>query len=100
MLCLSQLQGIPEDEQKRLADDVKALSAQTVSSDAKLVALGSILLNTVGEGVLKGAVEFFRESHHGLVGRATFPPVTNADTDDKLESSAAPNGHAGVLPQA
>jgi len=85
MLCLAQMQGITEDEQKRLADDVKALGARKVSKKTKLITLGSILLNAVGEVVLTSAVEFLKESHERPVQEEDYPPVP-VEVDAKVEA--------------
>lgn len=61
--CLFLMQSVSAEDQKRLADDVKALSDQPLNSEVKLLSLGSTLLNTVGENVLKSAVAAYRECH-------------------------------------
>ena len=60
-LCLSMLRGISEQDQKQLAADVNALTQQNLRDEFKLISLGSILLNLVGESVLRSAVGAFKE---------------------------------------
>jgi hypothetical protein len=60
-LCLYLMQSIPPERQKQLAEDVRALSEQSLEDDIKLISLGSTLLNTVGEGVLRSAVAAFKD---------------------------------------
>lgn len=54
--CLALLQNMPQEEQERLARDVVALSESSMEDDAKVRALGLVLMNTVGEAVLEAAV--------------------------------------------
>jgi hypothetical protein len=71
-LCLYLMQSIPPERQKQLAEDVKTLSEQKLDDDIKLISLGSTLLNTVGEGVLRSAVAAFKD---GQKRKQTIVPV-------------------------
>jgi len=62
--CLFLMQSVSAEDQKRLADDIKALAEQNLQDDVKLISLGSALMNTVGENVLRSAVAAFRESQN------------------------------------
>ena len=46
-LCLALMQAVSPLEQKRLADDIKAIEAVNTSDDTKLISLGSALLGIV-----------------------------------------------------
>jgi hypothetical protein len=78
-ICLFLMRSIPEEEQKRLAEDVKSLQQQKdLSDDSKLISLGALLLDTVGEGVLKSAVDFFRKSQARLGASGRIDPPADA----------------------
>lgn len=73
-LCLFLMQSISQEDQKQLADSVKALKEQDIQSELKLISLGSALLNTVGESVLRSAVAAFRDAQTRALSHASEAP--------------------------
>jgi hypothetical protein len=58
--CLALMQNVPEDEQKKLLNAVKTLTADETEGAIKVRMLGLHLLSVVGPAVLTAAVEALR----------------------------------------
>jgi hypothetical protein len=59
--CLALMQNLPRDDQDTLAREIAALKARTDITDrTKILSLGLLLMNAVGEGVLVAAVDSLR----------------------------------------
>ena len=55
--CLQLMQNLPADDQAALARQLVALRGSTMDDSIKVLNLGLVLMNAVGPGVLKAAVE-------------------------------------------
>lgn len=63
--CLALMQNLAPEEQRQLADEIDRLSRQTMPDYAKTLILGIALMNLVGEGGLRGAVETLGDQIRG-----------------------------------
>jgi hypothetical protein len=61
LYCLALMQNVPDDEQKRLSDSLALLDAAPIDPAIKVRILGLHLMNVVGPGVLKAAVDSLRD---------------------------------------
>jgi hypothetical protein len=72
--CLALMQNLTPEEQRQLADEIDRLSRQTVPDYAKTLILGIALMNLVGEGALRGAVDALGDQIRGSA-----PPSSPTD---------------------
>jgi hypothetical protein len=65
LYCLALMQNVPDDEQKRLSDSLALLDTAPIDPAIKVRILGLHLMNVVGPGVLKAAVNSLRREMTG-----------------------------------
>ena len=85
-LCLYLLQGIPEEKQKELADEVKTLELQKMQDNMKLMSLGLALMNTVGSDVLEKSVDALKDFGPGA-SKGILDDVSKTQEDDESEEN-------------
>jgi hypothetical protein len=69
--CFALMQNVSKEEQSAVGQQVNALLTSTMNSEIKVFLLGLVLLNIVGEAVLKAAVSTLQPY---LTGAAPSPP--------------------------
>jgi hypothetical protein len=73
-LCLALMQNLPDEDQKRLGQDVKNLKDSGIDDRMKGSILGLVILNVVGEEVLAAAVSTLGSKLHPIHHIALTPP--------------------------
>lgn len=76
--CLALMQNLSPQDQRQLADEIDRLGRQDMPDYAKTLILGVTLMNIVGEGALRGAVEALGDQIRE--GTAPSPPPKPART--------------------
>jgi hypothetical protein len=76
--CLALMQNVPDEDQKKLADELKLLDLEPMDDAIKVRVLGLALLNVVGPGVLTAAVGGLRDRMQAMdaaPAQPTSPPL-------------------------
>jgi hypothetical protein len=72
-LCLALMQNLPKEDQEQLAKQVHALREAKMDDASKAINLGLAIINVMGEGVLRVAVDTLRSQ--GVFPAAVSPPT-------------------------